>query len=1062
MVNNIFALYSINSTIRGFTDSNQVSMKSEQEIFANYRYNFAEFPNLRENFDNIDRLILSAGKIENDEGFEYKLREDDETELIDKFINDNNPEKIRYSLVSDIDYSKEYYEFRDNSFTVGKLLKGGFYQDFASSLINANKKKGHSGVVLEFRESTIKESGYNKFAEFSGFLRSKLSEQNQELFLKIDISEKEDDFKEVVDQFENIIVTADSKDLDFQDRGKLNISIEKIKNIISLIGNKEYFLEFPSESIQYSFYDDGFYQTPLSYENVGELIIENSLDIESQKNSIASFIRFEDENGVENKIYIRDSISIYNLMVSLSNLDLKNLQGYGVGNVGFEDPQIWNILLEPSLEKNKEELEDFWFTDSVEVNGKGDIPLPVEDRVIGERKLNFLGDYISSQEITSFPQQSVVELTGNGKNKIAITFDDGPHPDYTPPILDILKEENVKGVFFVTGINVLKYPEVAQRIVDEGHEIANHTYTHPRTYSMSDETFKNELIATTNIIQEVTGVTPKLFRIPFSDTIETETEHDLRRYRIADELGLKIAGYDLNSQDWILNDKDKILEEVFSQDFKNSNQLLLHDGGFQRKSTVDSLQPIIKGLKNEGVDIVRVDELESGTANILSATKSNSQNLFKRIGFVFQSALSTFLTLYLFLFLIFSILRFIFLWFMNAFSVFDKTSSRFSALKENSLVSIVIACYNEEKIIKKTIESALMSSYDNIEIIVVNDGSTDKSLSILKENFQGNKKVRILSIPNGGKANAINHALGFCKGEYIFSIDADTIVLPETLQNLLQGMTPNVGAIAGNIQVGNDNNLLTKNQRLEYISAQNFDKIGYQVLNTIMVVPGALGLWRKKAIFEAGFYHTDTLAEDADLTIRIIKKGWKVKYDSKAIALTEAPETISSFIKQRVRWSYGTLQTAFKHRDMLFNRKYGWFGFVIIPEIILSNIFLLVTAVNNLFLLTLFVKIVSTFIGADIYIGSFFESADVYAILFYLVLFLSLYLLTVLLAMVRDKSKNKWYLLLYIPFNIYLYRQLIWVISFWVLVKAIKGKRAFWNHFEKRGNMLVKIENPAT
>ncbi|NJL97185.1 glycosyltransferase [Candidatus Gracilibacteria bacterium] len=603
------------------------------------------------------------------------------------------------------------------------------------------------------------------------------------------------------------------------------------------------------------------------------------------------------------------------------------------------------------------------------------------------------------------------------------------------------------------GQNVAKYPEITNRIIEEGHIIGNHTYTHPKTYTLEETVLANEIKATQNIVQEVTGVTPRYFRIPFSDLTSLDTEKDLTRYNIAQDQGLISAEYNVDSKDWELNEKQKILDKIFSYDHNESSQVLLHDGGNNRQSTIEALPEIIERLRSQGINLVTVEEADT-TNNPVENTK-NSLTIFSKLGFLFQNILVSFTSAYFLLFLAFVMARYILLWLLNILSVFTKTAKKYSPIKEKPLVSILIACYNEEQSIQRTIQSVLDSTYKNIEIVVINDGSKDKTLNILQSNFSKNHKVQIISLLNGGKAKAINRGLKIVKGEFVLSIDADTLIYPDTLSNLLSQFNPQTGAVAGNIQVGNDANLLTKNQRLEYILGQNFDKIAFQTINSIMVIPGALGMWRLEAIKQSGGYQTDTLAEDADLTIRLIKNGWKIKYTKNALAITEAPDNISSFIKQRVRWMYGTLQVIFKHKEMLFNKKFGYFGFVVIPEFILTYFFLPIALVSNLILLFLVAKVVTIIFEIDIYFGSFFENSSLAISIILFFVFMFLYSLSVAIAIYREQSKNKWELLLYIPFNILVYRQMLWLINIWVIIKAIKGRKALWNHFEKKGEIKL-------
>jgi peptidoglycan-N-acetylglucosamine deacetylase len=170
------------------------------------------------------------------------------------------------------------------------------------------------------------------------------------------------------------------------------------------------------------------------------------------------------------------------------------------------------------------------------------------------------------------------------------------------------------------------------------------------------------------------------------------------------------------------------------------------------------------------------------------------------------------------------------------------------------------------------------------------------------------------SKPNGGKGSALNYGLDHCGGDIVVTIDGDTLLRPDAVGLLVAHFVdPSVGAVAGNIVVGNENNLITAFQSLEYITSQNLDRRAFALFNAIAVVPGAVGAWRRTAVVEAGGYSSDTLAEDADLTLTLERRGWRVLVEPGAQALTEAPETLRGFMKQRFRWTFGMLQVAYKH-----------------------------------------------------------------------------------------------------------------------------------------------------
>src|SRR5258708_9608698 len=256
---------------------------------------------------------------------------------------------------------------------------------------------------------------------------------------------------------------------------------------------------------------------------------------------------------------------------------------------------------------------------------------------------------------------------------------------------------------------------------------------------------------------------------------------------------------------------------------------------------------------------------------------------------------------------------------------------------------MLIPAYNEEKVIERTIRSALAATYPNVRVIVIDDGSGDKTLEVARAAFAREEalgKVLILTKPNSGKADALNFGLEHLRDEEIFiGIDADTLVAQDAVSRLVPHfLNPKVGAVAGNAKVGNRINLWTRWQALEYITSQNFERRALDVLGAVSVVPGAIGAWRVSAVRAAGGYHIDTVAEDADLTMALLRLGYRVEYEDMALAYTEAPTNANALMRQRFRWSFGILQAVYKHRGA-FARK-GALGFVALPNIVIFQILL--------------------------------------------------------------------------------------------------------------------------
>ena len=235
----------------------------------------------------------------------------------------------------------------------------------------------------------------------------------------------------------------------------------------------------------------------------------------------------------------------------------------------------------------------------------------------------------------------------------------------------------------------------------------------------------------------------------------------------------------------------------------------------------------------------------------------------------------------------------------------------------------------------------MASDLKNLQVIVIDDGSTDKTGALLDEHFGKDPRVHIIHQVNRGKPAALSAGIAHADTEILVTIDADTEIEPDAISKLLRHFSdPQVGAVAGNVKVGNRSRWLTRWQALEYITSQNMEKRAFDLLNCITVVPGALGAWRRTAVEAAGGITADTVAEDADLTIAIRRLGWRISYDEEAIAWTEAPETAGVLIRQRFRWTFGTLQSFWKHKDTLFRPKYGTLGWIALPNIFFFQVLL--------------------------------------------------------------------------------------------------------------------------
>jgi cellulose synthase/poly-beta-1,6-N-acetylglucosamine synthase-like glycosyltransferase len=384
---------------------------------------------------------------------------------------------------------------------------------------------------------------------------------------------------------------------------------------------------------------------------------------------------------------------------------------------------------------------------------------------------------------------------------------------------------------------------------------------------------------------------------------------------------------------------------------------------------------------------------------------------------------------------------------------------RFDASYQPS-VSVVIAAYNEQKVITRTIEAVLANGYPDLEIVVVDDGSKDDTAGEVMRKF--GDRVRLLMQENAGKAAALNTGIEHARGEIIIALDADTIFARDTIRDLVRHFgDPIVGAVAGNVKVGNRINPLTYWQAIEYVTSQNLDRRAYSVINSVTVVPGAVGAWRRAAVLQAGGYTTDTMAEDMDLTWRIRRIGWRVETDTVAVGHTEAPDSFKALFRQRFRWAFGTLQCLWKHRRAV--GRYGWFGRVMLPSLWLFQI--IYQAISPLVDLQIIVSVTEVMRSwaQTHYLKEWrtFPQAldELYLVGFMYAFFFVIELIGSLVAFHLDRENNK--MLVWLFWQRFLYRQLMYAVLIKSVKTALSGMRTGWGKLERKGTVHVGDMLPA-
>jgi len=298
-----------------------------------------------------------------------------------------------------------------------------------------------------------------------------------------------------------------------------------------------------------------------------------------------------------------------------------------------------------------------------------------------------------------------------------------------------------------------------------------------------------------------------------------------------------------------------------------------------------------------------------------------SVNNLERIYIETSSVFIKFGVILIFIFTIFIIIRYLMLMFFSILQTIRRSADEDFYLSKKDIVTIIVPCYNEQDVIVPSLKSSIAQTYPNLEIIVVDDGSSDRTYELAKmfEFDDGHRSLKVLSKVNGGKSRALNFGIQKAKGNLICCVDADSKLDKFAVELLVQHFkNPEIAAVAGSVSVVNTDTFLTKLQALEYIQGLNMVKNGQAFLKLVNIIPGPLGMFRKEALEKVGYYSHDTFAEDCDLTLSLIAEGYKIDFEPDAVAHTEAPEDLLDLLKQRYRWTRGILQAIKK------NKKYLW------------------------------------------------------------------------------------------------------------------------------------------
>ncbi|HEV2298176.1 MAG TPA: glycosyltransferase [Candidatus Acidoferrales bacterium] len=933
-------------------------------------------------------------------------------------------------------------------------------QRLGTSLVNYAQEHKDAGIAVDFEE--VPDTSQKNFNAFIRELGVALHAANLKLMVALPAADWTYDYKTLAQDSDAIILM--NYDFHWPQSAPGSIVsqdwyLKNLRNILKIVppqkivmGIANYAYDWPSatKQVPHPVAD------ALSFQSACVRALESDATIQFDPASLSPFYNYEDENNNVHNVWMLDALTAYNELRAAERADVR---GTVLWRFGTEDPSIWDIwdATHPT-DAIRSEVETIPPGYDLILEGAGDLWRITATPQKGERTFQYdpSTDTFTDERITKFPLSYRIERAGAAKNKLALTFDDGPDPRWTPQILNVLEEKHVPATFFVIGVEVDRSPSVVRREYAAGDEIGNHTYTHPDFEVASKTQIDIELNLTQRLLESDLGVKTLLFRPPYGIDEEPETEAEVSNLPIPQSMGYLLVAGHIDPHDWGEEGGTPpppvttIVQRVVSQAQKGpGNIILLHDGGGDRSHTVAALPQIIDQLEAKGYQFTTVSELLGQTrAEVMPPLSSEERFFAGADSFIFG----------LFHWLRVSI-AFIFVagillvsgraLFIGLLALAEKLRPAPKDHPEyKPLVSVLIPAYNEESVIVDTVRAALASRYAKLEVLVVDDGSIDRTSELVLRSFGRDTRVRLLRQANYGKSAALNHALAEAKGEVVVTIDADTIVDPDAVPRLVRHFAnPRIAAVAGNVKVINRNRWLTRWQALEYITSQNLEKRAFDLLNCIPVVPGAVGAWRAEVMRSCGGFAGDTVAEDTDLTLAIRRHGWRIIYDEDAIGRTEVPDTIDTLLRQRFRWTFGTLQAVWKHRDAVFRPRYGTLGWITIPNVFLFQIVLPLVSpiIDFLFLLSIVLWGLAQF--RITHVPPLWTGDDVVRSLIFFAAFMLIDLFTCVVAFALEKHED-WTLLIPLLIQRFYYRQMMYVVLFRALKEAVQGRPVGWRGVE--------------
>ncbi len=723
---------------------------------------------------------------------------------------------------------------------VQMLASPGARRNLVRDVVEYAVESHEAGIVVDFEE--VPDASQPHFREFIGELAPALHLAGLKLMIALPARDDAYDYQFFGKQCDAVVLMNYDQHWLTSPPGPIAAQdwfVENMRQVLEVVPAQKIVVGIANYAYDWSAAPKKQYE-PAAEFSIQEALLhafESEADVEFDSDSLNPHYSYYDEHNHVHQVWMLDAITAYNQLRACERL---GVQGTALWRLGSADTSIW-----PSWDATRpddairQKLTDLPPGPDLILEGDGDIWHITDTPKHGRRSFQYdaASDLFTDESYDAIPLSYNIDQIGGAKKKLAISFDDGPDPRWTPKILDILKQKNVPAVFFVIGNMANQRPDILKREYAEGHEIGNHTFTHPKFDDITRTELRWQLNLTERLIESTLGVKSILFRPPYGIDHQPEYAEEVAQLPYPQELGYLIVGQRIDPDDWSLRDgkpvpANEIVDSVLRQAGKG-NIILLHDGGGERDQTVAALPQLIDALRAQGYQFVSVSDLLGKTrANVMVPLSAQEQLEARIDGIIFSlfQWLRFFIGIIFFLGIVLVSGRAVII---GLLALIEKLRPDRAVMPDPPpSVTVLIPAHNEESVIVQTVTSVLVSDFKDLHLIVVNDGSTDTTGELLEENFSHQPRVRIIHQVNRGKAAALNLAMSQANTEIVVTIDADTEIEPDAISKLIRHFAdPRVGAVAGNVKVGNRSRWLTRWQALEYIASQNMEKRAFGLLN---------------------------------------------------------------------------------------------------------------------------------------------------------------------------------------------------------------------------------------